>query len=193
MNKAREHCGIFPQEGMPGGFPLTDLYNPLSITGITCSSNHLSCFPSLTQGGQGMCQKKGKSDISEALSSLPHPKRIYSCNQLHFFMAFSFKVIRENLLRPNFGKRPCDCFPAIPWLQAAFGCVDGLPLQTKCRLRITDPVGWALDQVSPWLCPVRDPITTSGWHVASPGPRPPSVGRGWYSPNSHVCLEGKSH
>lgn len=145
MNKAREHCGIFPQEGMPGGFPLTDLYNLLSITGTTCSSNCLSCFPSLTQGDRGICQQKGKSDISGALSSLPHLKRIYYCNQLHFLITFSFKVIWENLLKSNFGRRPCEWFPVNPWLQAMLSCVDGLLLQTNYRLKITDPADWALD------------------------------------------------
>lgn len=102
MSMAREHCGIFPQEGMPGGFPLTDLYSLLSITGTTCSSNRLSCFPSLTQGDQGMCQQEGKSDISGALSSLPHLTHIYNCTQLHFLITFSFQVTWENLLTNKF-------------------------------------------------------------------------------------------
>lgn len=184
MNKAREHCGIFPQEGMPGGFPLTDLYKLLSITGTTCSSNRLSCFPSLTQGDRGMCQQKGKSDISGALSSLPHLKSIYYCNQLHFLITFSFKVIWENLLKSKFWKAPLWMIPSHPkpsgnvklcWWASV---VDELQVEdhwsrglgTGLGLNLTGPSEWPhynlLDSTWFLLCKttmIFPPVTWVSW------------------------------
>lgn len=60
MNKASERCGIFPQEGMPGGFPLTDLYTSCQSQGQHVLQTASPVFLLLLKGTEECVSRKRK-------------------------------------------------------------------------------------------------------------------------------------
>lgn len=91
--------------------------------------------------GTEECVSRKKSDISGALSSLPHLKRIYYCNQLHFLITFSFKVIWENLLKSKFWKAPLWTIPSHPMTSGNVKWCWWAPLADKLQVKDHWPCG----------------------------------------------------